>query len=585
MKHNHIYLIVVFVISLSFTSNAQELNQDVKVVREYNPIISDAFKINKLPVEEVDSSTFNPDFSYEILSKAMTSALAIEPITAARLQPERKTVLDKSYVKGGVGNYVTLFGELNYNILRSEEYALGLNVGHISSDGDIKLEDDQNVSAPFHDTWSSLYFRRFWDDYTLSIDADFKHNIYNYYGFQTIDPLASYTETNFGTIVSGSDLMADKRQRQSSFGVNVGFGNKVVDFDDVSFKSQLNWNTFGNVTGVGENNFGLHGKVNIPLDNMYLDLTGGFDYYGTTIPDSISPLYYFLDQNKTLINFSPLLGFVFEGVDLKVGMDIYSQLGGIEDEFNIAPHIEADLVIADGIVTAFGGLKGDYYVNNYQKIQQENPFVAVDEDVKNSFHGIHLFGGIKGNFSSQTSFVARVDYSIFNDEHFYVNRAFESNVPETTGIGFQVHQTNIFDVIYDDGSLLSVSGELKYEPSKELNILFRGKYNGWNLDNFQHAWHKPEVELGVAANFSPFSDFWINANLNTLGKRYAYDPSTMQAEELKSVIDFNMGAEYLLSSKWTLFANLNNVFISKYYQWYGYPMQGLNIRAGVGYSF
>ncbi len=583
MKKNYIYILILLV-SCAFNSvYAQELNQDVKVVREYNPIISDAFKINKLPVDEVDSTTFNPSFSYNILSKAMASGIAIEPITAARLKPERKTVLDKSYIKGGLGNYVTLFGDLSYNVLRSEEYALGLNIGHLTSNGDIELEDKSKSKAPIHDTWASLYFRRFWDDYTLSLDAEFDHNIYNYYGYQTIDETLDYFYDPLNS-TSGDHLMADRKQRLSSFGLNVGFGNKVVEPDEVSFKANLKWNTFSNITGVGENGIGLNGKARIYFDDMFLDVAGGFDYYGTSVPDSDSPLYYFQDRNTTVLNISPALGFVFEGVDFKVGLDTYSLLGGEGDGFNIAPHVDANLVIADGIVSAFAGVQGDYDINNYQKIQKENQFIAPDVNVLNSFSGLHFFGGLKGNFSSQTSFVARVDYSIFEDEHFYINRSFNTESALSSAIG-TINQTNLFDVVYDDGSLLTLSGELKYEPSQSMNVLLKGKYNGYNLDNLKEAWHKPDVEIGLIANYEPIEDLWVNLGVYSMGKRFALDVESNEVKELKSVIDVNMGAEYLVSSKWTMFAQLNNAIVSKYYQWNGYPMQGLNLRVGVGYSF
>jgi len=578
MKRNYIYILFILIALSSNSIYAQELNKDVKVVREYNPIISDAFKINKLPVDEVDSTTFNPSFSYDILSKAMASGLAIEPITAARLKPERKTVLDKSYVKGALGNYATLFGDLNYNVLRSEEYALGLNIGHLTSNGDIELEDKTKSEAPIHDTWASLYFRRFWDKYTLSLDAEFDHNIYDYYGYQTMDETLDYYYDPFNT-TTGDNLMADRKQRLSSFGLNMGFGNKVVDPDEVSFKANLKWQTFSNITGVSENGIGLNGKARVYFDNMFLDIVGGFDYYGTSVPDSDSPLYNFMENNTTVLNISPAVGFVFEGIDFKVGLDSYSLLGGEGDGFNIAPHVDANLVIAEGIVSAFAGVQGDYEINNYQKIQKENRFVAPDVNVLNSFNGLHFFGGLKGNFSSQTSFVARVDYSIFDNEHFYVNHSF-SKVSDGT-----INQTNLFDVVYDDGNLLTLSGELKYEPSQRMNILLKGKYNGYDLDNLEKAWHKPEVEIGLTGNYEPFEDLWVNLGVYSMGKRYALDVESGEAKELKSVIDINLGAEYMISSKWTMFAQLNNAIVSKYYQWNGYPMQGLNIRVGVGYSF
>ncbi|MCW3807607.1 TonB-dependent receptor [Plebeiibacterium marinum] len=581
MKYNNIYIIIALLFVSFTTVKAQELNQDVKVVREYNPIISDAFKINKLPVSEVDSMTFNPRFSYNVLSKAMTSGLAIEPITAAKLKPERKTVLDKSYIKGGLGNYVTLFGDLNYNVLRSEEYALGLNIGHVTSDGDIKLEDDSKSEAPIHDTWASLYFRRFWDDYTLSVDAEFDHNIYNYYGFHTVGAATSYLydENDLTASALGADLIPDRKQRLSSFGLNIGFGNKVVDSDDVSFKANLKWETFSNITEVSENVIGLNALSRVYFDDVFLDIAGGFDFYGTSVPVSGSPLYSFEDRSMTILNLSPALGFVFEGIDFKVGLDSYSQLGG-DGGFNIAPHLEANLIIADGIVSAFGGVCGDYYTNNYQKMQSENMFIAPDVNVENSFHGLHFFGGIKGNFSSQTSFVARVDYSVFDDEHFYVNKSFEDSA--NPGV---FSQSNLFTAQYDDGTLLSLSGELKYEPSSKANVLLKGKYNGWSLNTLDEAWHKPEVEIGLTANYSPFEDLWVNLGVYSMGKRKALDVSTGGVKELKSVVDINLGAQYTISSKWNIFASLNNAIVSKYYQWNGYPMQGMNIRAGVGYSF
>lgn len=580
MKNINKALLLITLFACAISASGQELNKNVTVVREYNPIISDAFKINQLPVSEVDNASFNPNFTYDILSKALSSGLAVEPITAARLTPERKTVLDKSYVKGGLGNYVTVFGDLYYNVLRSEDYAVGLNVGHLTSGGNVKLEDDTKVDSPFHDTWASLYFRRFWKDYTLSIDAGFLHNIYNYYGFQNIQSDDSYYLYNSSIPVVGADLMVDERQRLSSFDLSIGLNNKVLDDSGIPFDANFTFGTFGNVTGVNENHFGLNGKMRAPINNMFLDVVAGFEHYVTSVPNSISPLYQFLDRKMTVINLSPAVGFQWEGANLKVGLDVFSQLGGEDGDFNVAPHIEADLVIAEGVVTAFGGLKGDYMVNNYEKIQRENRYVSADQNIKNSFHGIHLFAGLRGNFSSQTSFTARLDYSTFDNEHFFVNRA--DTLLFTTD---DVHQNNIFNVMYDDGKLLQLSGELKYEPSPKFNLLLKGKYNGWDMDNLEQAWHKPELELGVTGNYELFTDLWINAGLYSVGKRYALNVTDNTVKELKGVIDLNLGVNYYLSSKWTMFANVNNVLINKYYQWNGYPVQGLNVRAGVGYSF
>lgn len=585
---NKISISICFIVLSANLFAQDDVNKDVKVVREYTPIISDAFKINELPNAEDDSNQPNMDFDYEILTKAMSSGISIEPITAAKLKPEHKTILDKSYAKGSLGNYTTVNGELYYNILRSKDYALGLNVAHTTSMGKVTLEDDTKSEAPFHDTYASMYFRRFLKKSTFSLDADFLHNVYRYYGYQTIDEAATYT-SNIGNNVLGSDLLHDDRQRLSGFKTTLGFNNKEIESKDTPYSIKLNLGTFSNVTGVSEGNIGIQGDVKFLVSkNLSVNIDGGFDYFGASVPDS-DEIYQFNERKMTVANLSPNIEYGFDMGSIRIGFDMFAQTGvdgeNVGDDFNIAPHIEGDLVIAEGIVTAFGGVKGDYFVNNYEKMQRENQFIAADQMVANSFHGLHLFGGVKGNFSSSVSFVARVDHSVFTNEHFYVNRSYSTFIPEDANVLKSTHQTNLFDVVYDDGNLFSASGELKYEPTKKLNVLFFAKYNGWNLNDLEYAWHKPEVEINARANFSPMEDLWITIGLNTQGKRYAYDAATNEAKELAAVYDFNIGGQYFISSKWNVFANINNMFASKYYQWNGYPMQRLNMHVGVGYSF
>ena len=49
------------------------INQDVRVVREYNPTVSDAFKINEMP-EQDDAGVPVPEFSYQLSGRALVGA-------------------------------------------------------------------------------------------------------------------------------------------------------------------------------------------------------------------------------------------------------------------------------------------------------------------------------------------------------------------------------------------------------------------------------------------------------------------------------------------------------------------------------
>ena len=139
--------------------------------------------------------------------------------------------------------------------------------------------------------------------------------------------------------------------------------------------------------------------------------------------------------------------------------------------------------------------------------------------------------------------------------------------------------------VYDDGSLLTFSGEVLYHPNEKFNILAKGTYYGWNLDSLSRAWNKPDVEFVFKSRFSPVRNLWVDGGFNILGKRFAFDPGTLAEKKLKAVIDLNLGAEYLFNSTWSFFSNVNNLVSSKYYMWNGYPAQGINVHVGVGISF
>jgi outer membrane receptor protein involved in Fe transport len=106
------------------------------------------------------------------------------------------------------------------------------------------------------------------------------------------------------------------------------------------------------------------------------------------------------------------------------------------------------------------------------------------------------------------------------------------------------------------------------------------------MDVLAQAWHKPEMEIGLRAGYQFNEELRLDAAFNLYGDRKAYDPNEVDGVKmLKSVADFNLGGNYQLNKRMHFFARIQNIFATKYYQWSGYPMQGVNFRVGAGYSF
>jgi len=578
------FVAIVLVLNSESGWSQEKINQEVKVVKAYTPTVSDAYKVNYMPVLD-DSVTMQTKFNYRILSTSVATNYKPTPIAPARISTAREEHLNKSYLKGGVGNYSTIEAELGYNILKNEKYVLGFNVGHISSLGELTLEDDNSVEAPFHNTWATANFIHFFDDKTLDIDMGFMHNKYRYYGYQTLQPEGVYWLPD-GTFTGGSSFIPDVDQRLSAFDVTIGLMNNVSDKRKSSYKTSAGFSTFGNLTGVKQNGFKLKGLLRRPINELAFVVDAEIASYKTSVPDSIGPMYTFDDRSLTLIQMNPSINFSFDKASLKVGMLLAGVIDTDGDEFYVTPDVLGELTVVEGIASVYGGINGNVILNDYRSMMYENPFASADINVKSALYGLNFIAGIKGNFSATTTFSAGVEYGYFNDEHFWVNRQYSVNQVEAGALANQAHYSNLFDVVYDDGSLLKVKGELVHKPKESMVFALKGAYYGWTLDDLEAAWHMPELELGAEARFMLIDHLFINAGITMLGKRQAYDPSlASKQKELKGVVDVNLGAEYNFSKYWSFWANINNIAAAKYYQWNGYPMQRLNAKAGIKFSF
>lgn len=576
-----ITLLLAFGIAIGV--NAQDpLSQDVRVVREFDPTVSDAMKINQMPGRE-DTIEVNPEFNYNVMGHALVGTPEVESLKAARLARQRKGDLFPSYVRGGLGNYQTLFGDIFYNITRNEKFAFALHLGQESSWGNLELEDGSDSDAPYHQTDGSVYLRHFFDDKTLEFDLDFDRYAYEYYGFQKIDPSILYDPDYSNDAVPGENLVPDRKQRQTAFDLHFGLMGQQSDVDETRYHINFDYGAFNNYTGVGENAFELSGDIKSPFSGMALHVNGGAAYRMVHKPsgdEKMPDLWTFDDREQIFLKINPRLAIPGEKLSVEVGVNLTGEFSDSED-FYLSPHVKGELVIAEGIVSTFMGMTGEVHDYNYRAVMKENPFVSPDELVETAHSNIRGFAGVKGNFSSATSFTARLDYEFIENEHFFINRFFPYS-----GSQNQFGMSNLFTTVYDDVTLLTLSGELLVRPVRELDIVLKGAYYGWQTDVLEEAWHKPEMEIGLRAGYVFSEELRIDAAFNVLGERKALDLTSPEGvKHLDAVTDFNLGANYQFNKRLHFFGRIQNIFAAKYYRWSGYPMQGVNFRLGAGYSF
>ena len=148
--HVIIYMLLILLLAVNSlkaqNSGQQNLgNEDVTIVKEYQPVLNDAFKINILP--EGDTSVAEPlHLQYNLEPQQMNSVYTLSPIKPVKIKDDVIKKLYRGFAKAGYGNYNTPLVEVSYHSLRSKIFDAGVDAKHMSSTGDIKGFGHPNFS-------------------------------------------------------------------------------------------------------------------------------------------------------------------------------------------------------------------------------------------------------------------------------------------------------------------------------------------------------------------------------------------------------------------------------------------------------
>jgi hypothetical protein len=524
--------------------------KDVYVVKPYEPVLSDAVKLNFLPRVN-DTTKFSPNFNYSIQSSKVPTNFTVNPINAAKMVAEPVSSLYKSYLKMGIGNYLTPLIELNINSLRSSKYSLGANFHHISSDGKVELENGKKVFAGYSDDDATLFGERYFKNSTLSGNIDFTANRIYYYGYNP----------SLDTSLSQSQIKQDILHGGGSIGIT----SNVIDSTRLTYDARLAYH----YTSLRDNYF--EHAVNSSLflrkviEGNDFSLNLGLDYYEPST--NINPFYH------TLFKFNPAFSRKSNDWRFSVGLNIYSDILGGTSSFKIYPVGIFEFIAIDRILIPYFGITGSVNANDYYSILQENPYINPGLSVKSTFNRIKGYGGIKGNFGTQISYHIKVEYSSLQNMYFFVNQADDS-----LSVG------NQFGVVYDDAELLTYTGEFSYALNERIYLRMSTIYNQYTLSKLPKPWQKDIFNTKFSGTYNLKDKIIAGAEVYYVGKRYAQSLSGNGVIDLNAIVDLNLSVEYRYTKMLSAFIRLNNITANTYYRWNQYPSQRFNFMVGFSYA-
>lgn len=551
-RANIITVLLVSGISFSMHTSAlkaqEKIERQVEVVKPYEPAVSDAFKISLLP-RITDTIRVLPDFKYSIFPTPITSDFTVEPISPARMSSESLPKLYNSHLRLGVGSYISPFAELSMNTLRNKDYTAGIWLKHHSSHGAMKLENDIKTFPAFNDNEALAYGTRFFGKTALAADIGIKSNGFHYYGVNP-EPLIEF----------------EKKDIKQSF-LNFHTGLKVYSFDTdssrLNYNVSLNYNYFKDRDNTAENGIKIGIGLHKFLRNEIVGADISLDYYTNTA---------YKDSFNTVLTLNPWITKSTRDWHAYAGFIIAHDKIGENARSYFYPKATLQFNVVENYLIPYVGVDGSLNVNNYSATAYNNFFIMPGLFVRNTNNKVNLYGGLKGNLGTYTSFNLKAGYSVFENMHFFVNDTIND-------------LRNQFFVIYDDIERINYYGEISTRAFPGFDFMMKANIYKYTLNLEEKAWHMPNFDITISAKYSLREKIIVSSDVFAIGKRYAksYDP-LVEMIELKNIVDFNLGLEYRYTKILSGFVKFNNVGAARYYKWNQYPTHRFNLIAGFTYS-
>ena len=161
---NKTLVFIIFAVIFNFGAYAQRSDEDtlksgdVYIVREYQPKISDAFKLSNNPKVLDTIININQQAAYNVKDVQAETEFQTEPIKPAKMKGEPLSKLYRAYVLLGAGNNLSTRGEFVLNSIRSRKWDYGLKAWHHGSNGNVPERGASNFSDNKIDLYGKKFF-------------------------------------------------------------------------------------------------------------------------------------------------------------------------------------------------------------------------------------------------------------------------------------------------------------------------------------------------------------------------------------------------------------------------------------------
>jgi hypothetical protein len=602
--------IAVFFVALPVLSVAQDdLTKTVQVTKTYDPIISDAEKIEFSTAFNDTLLNIRGKYQYSITPQNIMSRIALRPMPAAKISEDKYKDPKWLYARVGAGYPIQALGDLYIQNLNPADLSYGIFYNHRSIWTSIDNPKGKDIPIDEMNHQAGVFFRKSWEKVSFNIDGGFNgHNVL-FYGYNT-------TTAQRAAIVPAKDSIA---QAYTSIYVNAGINSQDTKETKLKYHLNLLFDIFGDngknkfnkgrIFSMNENKFGANIElgyafgeenkhcISLKADgNMYMS---NLDYNTVYNNHFANPLLIYnsvftdlygiygtgknISETRYIFNVTPSYSLSWGKIDADLGV----KYTGYKRDFNmknrIYPAINVRFKLIDEFVP-YIGLNGETKINDYKSIATENPFISpgMNMAMKATNCIYAASAGVRGNIENIIAYNIYGRYSSLEDFYFFVNSA--QTLPASVA-GELVALRNNFDAVYDDVQQLKVGADLKISAGR-IDAMLSGAYYSYVFDVLSAAFHRPTVVADFDLNIKATKTLVFNINVHANSKTpYIYNVAHSEIYYNDAFINLGVGAEYLFTRSFSVFLNANNLLNNRNEIWHGYRLPGLGVLGGITFKF
>ena len=536
MKKTITAIALIVLVNTGFAQDTLR-NNEFDVIKDFKPTLTDIIKIPSNPNPEVPEVKA-PKLDYTLPNVKLNADPTIYTIKPLAMGTALLPKLKNNYFRLGYGNYSSPIIEAYITTARNKTSQAGVYVKHFSANPEDKRAFSNNALK--------LWGKRFMGKGAVTTDVAFNRNVIHYYGYQpkNID-------------IKKSDL----RRQYAALDVHAGYSNIIKDTAKLKFNLDANFYNFIDNNESIENDFKLNGNFSKRINGNPLDVGIGVNTNNTK-----TKLY---EYNRVFVDINPEYTLTFPKAFIKIGFNSTFFNDSQGTNFFFFPKAEAAYQITPKTVTAYAGITGNLNRTTYRGLVNENPFIS-NFSLLNTENNFEIYGGFKGEISSQTSFMLQFSHAIVRNLMFY---GFDN-----TSRG----QTTIFDTT--NAGLSNIKAEINHEFGEKFHLNFVMNYYAYSLQITQ-PFSRPTFTTRTSIMYNIGNKFIIRSDVYTMNKRKSIELSEKKEFNLNAITDLNLSIDYRYTKNVSLFLLMNNLTNNQYQRWFDHKVYGFNILGGLSVTF